>query len=153
MSISRVVLPAAFLLAALPALAAPSCLTPAEQRAGLLRQMHQDMQVAALKCPELGAAHREYLRRFGPVLADNARTLKEHFTRNAGGEGQRLFDRYLTRLANKASRASQHQADYCEAEAALFETALRLKPAQLEAFAGKMIDDFEEFGACPKPRR
>ncbi|MGE5478539.1 MAG: hypothetical protein ACM3Q1_17950 [Bacteroidales bacterium] len=132
---------AAALLAAttaLPAFAA-SCINPAEARALQLRQLHIQLQVASLNCraddPSLPGKYASYIHRFGAPLADNAKVLRGHFSRNGGN-----MDRYMTVLANDESQRAHLVENYCESHVPLFEKLSSLKPSELENFAAATMD-------------
>lgn len=119
--------------AGFPALAA-SCLDPAEARALQVRQLHIQLQVAALNCrtddPSLPGKYASYVNRFGGALSDNARILKRHFARTGGN-----MDRHMTVLANDESQRAHLVEGYCESHTPLFETLAGIKPQELEHMA------------------
>lgn len=134
---------------ALPAFAA-SCINPAEARAMQVRQLHVQLQVASLNCrtddPSLPGKYASYINRFGSPLAENAKVLRAHFSRNGGN-----IDRYMTVLANDESQRAHLVEGYCESHVPLFEKLASLKPHELEHFAAATMDkpDRPVCGATP----
>lgn len=133
---------------AVPALAAPACLSATDARAMQVRQLHIQLQVASLNCraddPSLPGKYAAYVHRFDGALGDNARALKSYFARTGGGkDATRQMDRYVTVLANDESQRAHIAENYCEQHTPLFESLLGLKPRELEDFASRTIGSLD----------
>ncbi len=146
----RIFMIGSLLLAAVPALAKAPCATPEELRAAQVRQLHYELQVAALNCrgddPSMPGKWAAYVQRHGATMTDNAKVMRAYFTRT--GKGAAGFDRHNTVVTNRESIRVHEVADYCEAHAPLFDRALRSGPHELAALAGETVGRPEDFTAC-----
>lgn len=138
-------------------MAAPgSCQTPVEVQASQLRQLQTEFMVAALRCqhhPEnLPAKYNTFVKKFGGSLSENARVLREHFTRNYGKDQSRRFDSYITTLANEASIRSLGIQQFCETAGPLFDQALKVGKPELAAFAADAVRGENALPACATRR-
>lgn len=153
MRISTLCLCTVFSLAvAVPAVAAPVCLTPAEANAIQVRQFHTRLQVAALKCggPDWGLRTRynAYVTRFGSTLSANAQTLRSALRRTGLARTEAQFDRFITRIANQASSAADNTAAYCQEHRDMLDAMLGEAPAALGRFAGAYEPPVAGPGVC-----
>ncbi len=116
-----------------PAAAGSACFAPDEASAAYLRALQQDFNVAALSCAtatpgELVADYNRFVDRFGDLLRDNARALREHFAR-AGGEVR--LDSWMTQVANASAIRLASDADFCPRTARNLEIAITMEGAAL----------------------
>jgi hypothetical protein len=138
----------ALLLAVLsdPAAAKPPCASPEQVKAAQLRQLHYELQVAALNCrgdvPEMPGKWQSYVHRHGGTLNDNARVLRDYF------QGAAAFDRHNTVVTNRESVRVHETPGYCETHTAIFDKVLGLNGPQLSAYASEAVGDPMEIRAC-----
>lgn len=117
---SRVFLLAACTCASTGTSGAPHCAEPAERDALNARALQTDLMVAALACDRRPDYNAFVLEHRG-ALAAHGRTMRAYFKRHYGRDGERLMNRFVTRLANDASSASNtDRALYCRVTSALF---------------------------------
>lgn len=84
---------------------AETCPTPDERNALDVRALQSRLMVTALAC----GARDDYNRfavRFRKTLVKNGEIMIGYFKRNFGAKSQKHLDRYVTALANDASRTS-----------------------------------------------
>jgi hypothetical protein len=126
-----------------------SCATPEQIKAAQLRQLHNQLQVAALNCrgedSSLHAKWGGYVGRFGSTLSDNAQVLRTHFKSPAA------FDRYNTQVTNRESVRVHEVEAYCETRAQMFEQVMSMSPPQLIAFAGETVGRPDHLSTCAAP--
>jgi hypothetical protein len=126
-----------------------ACASPEQVKAAQLRQLHDQLQVAALNCrgedATLHAKWGSYVGRFGSTLSDNARVLRTHFKTPAA------FDRYNTEVTNFESVRVHETEQYCETRAQMFEKVMTMSPAQFANFAAETVGRPSHVNACPAP--
>jgi hypothetical protein len=136
------------LVAATPALANKgSCASPDQVKAAQLRQLHYQLQVAALNCrgdyPDMPGKWETYIHRHGSTLSANARTMQGYFKSAAA------FDRYNTKITNRESVRVHETHEYCEQSHPIFDKVVTLAAPQLIAYAGEVVGAPMEISACP----
>ncbi|CCG42622.1 hypothetical protein [Magnetospirillum molischianum] len=123
-----------------------SCANPEQIQAAQLRQLHNQLQVAALNCrgedSSLHAKWGGYVGRFGSTLSDNAQVLRTHFKSAAA------FDRYNTQVTNRESVRVHEVDSYCETRAQIFDQVMTMSPPQLIAFAGQTVGRPDHIPDC-----
>lgn len=126
-----------------------ACATPEQIQAAQLRQLHNQLQVAALNCrgedSSLHAKWGGYVGRFGSTLSDNAQVLRAHFKSPAA------FDRYNTQVTNRESVRVHEIESYCETRAQMFDRVMTMSPPQLIAFAGETVGRPDHMSSCAAP--
>lgn len=126
-----------------------ACATPEQIQAAQLRQLHNQLQVAALNCRGEDSSMRAkwggYVGRFGSALSDNAQVLRAHFKSPAA------FDRYNTQVTNRESVRVHEIDSYCETRAQIFDQVMTMTPAELIAFAGQTVGRPEHMSDCAAP--
>ncbi len=133
---------------AAPATARIACANPEQVKAAQLRQLHYELQVAALNCrndiPLMPTQWLNYVQRHGATLADNARVLRDYFKSTAA------FDKHNTVITNRQSVLVHETPGYCEIHTSIFDKVATLTPPQLVAFAVETEGDPMEIHACPQ---
>jgi len=123
-----------------------ACANSEQIQAAQLRQLHNQLQVAALNCrgedATLHAKWGGYVGRFGSTLSDNAQVLRAHFKSPAA------FDRYNTQVTNRESVRVHEIESYCETRAQIFDQVMTMSPAQLIAFAGETVGRPDMMSSC-----
>jgi hypothetical protein len=130
---SRLVLAAAALALAAPAIAqTAACARPEERRAFEVRALQTQLQVAALQCRDepgyarLEDEYRQFVRRFQGEFQAGARDFLGYYRRTAGASHTRVLDASITNLALEQSQeAVRHGSFYCPLAAPLFRGALQ----------------------------
>jgi hypothetical protein len=126
-----------------------ACANPEQIQAAQLRQLHNQLQVAALNCrgedSSLHAKWGGYVGRFGSTLSDNAQVLRTHFKSPAA------FDRYNTQVTNRESVRVHEVDSYCETRAQMFDQVMQMSPPQLIAFAGQTVGRPDHMSDCAAP--
>ncbi|WP_337997601.1 hypothetical protein [Oleispirillum naphthae] len=153
MRVSTLRLCAAFYVAlAAPAIAAPACLTLEEASAVQVRQFHTRLQVAALKCSDPGWGLRDrynaYVTQFGGSLSANAKALRAALSRTGVARSDAQFDRFITRIANRASGEAENTADYCTEHRDMLDAMLSGAPSALGVFAAAHEPPVSGPGLC-----
>ena len=132
---------------AAPVAARPPCASPEQVKAAQLRQLHYELQVAALNCrndmPEMPSKWQGYVQRHGAVLNENAKVLNAYFKSAAA------FDRHNTVVTNRESARVHDTPGYCESHSPLFDQVAALSSQQLAPFAAATVGDPMEIHACP----
>lgn len=125
-----------------------ACASPEQLRAAQVRQMHNQLQVAALNCRADDASLREkwsaYVNRFSGTMAENAKVLRGLFKTPAG------FDRYNTKVTNRESVRVHEIEDYCATRSQMFDQVMTMGPTQLADFAAATIGAPEHVRSCQK---
>lgn len=133
------------------AAAKPACANSEQFRAVQLRQLHYELQVAALNCrndmPEMPMKWQTYVQRHGSALSDNARILHAYFKSPA------TFDRHNTVVTNRESVRVHETPGYCDIHTTLFDTVAALPPAQLGDFAARTVGMPLDVSACKEEHK
>jgi hypothetical protein len=137
------------------ALAGPPCFSAEEASAVQVRQLHLRLQVAALKCSDpawgLRDRYNGYVSKFGGSLSSNARSLRAALKRTGEARTETQFDRFITRIANDISLASENSSDYCQQHRAMLDEVLAAPRDALPGFAS--AHEPVPAGACSLSRR
>ncbi len=118
-----------------------------------IRQLQTELMVSALKCSyytDLGLSGRYngFVDRFGPQMSKNNKAMQGYFRKIHGGEWQRRFDSFVTRLANDASDRSQSVPDYCQTSAKLYDKVMAMDFRELSAFASSSLPPAPGITVC-----
>ncbi|CAA7619906.1 heme utilization protein [Magnetospirillum sp. SS-4] len=131
----------------IPAAVQADCASPEQVKAAQLRQMHYQLQVAALNCrgdyPDMPGKWQAYVQRHGAALGANARTMQGYF------KSATAFDRHNTRITNRESVRVHDHPDYCGMSDAVFDKVVTLGAQQLAAYAGELVGRPTDIPACP----
>jgi hypothetical protein len=130
-------------------LADTTCHHSLDEKSIYMRSLQTGLMVSALTCND-SPQYNEFIHRFQPVLARDAKQLQSYYNHQAGGAEE--LNSFVTHLANDESQRSLQMgsADYCANAAVLFQNVLALQPEQLEDFAATqpIIPD-APVHACP----
>lgn len=103
---------------------AQSCVQANERTAFELRALQSQLMVAAITCQRDGD-YNAFVRKFQGDLGGAYNTIRTHFRRTAGAQGQRALDGYITTLANEQSQDGVRQGSrFCQNITPLFQVAL-----------------------------
>ncbi|NKE45820.1 hypothetical protein HB662_13600 [Roseomonas frigidaquae] len=103
---------------------AQSCVQASERTAFELRALQSQLMVAAITCQRDGD-YNAFVRKFQGDLGGAYNTIRTHFRRTAGAQGQRALDGYITTLANEQSQDGIRQGSrFCQNITPLFQAAL-----------------------------
>ncbi len=137
-----------------PANAAPACTQPADQSAYEILALRQMMTVLVTKCTGREKDYNDlFIRRFGPALQGNDRTVLSYFRRVYGGAGQGRMDTFTTDLVNIMShQANTEKHEFCSRASLLVNEMSQLRSGEeLAAYAA--VKDLAPHGIsmCPTP--
>jgi len=100
--------------AIVPASAAPSCSSPAEQSAYEVLSLRTQMILLATKCGRDQDYNKNFIIRFQPLLQANEREVLAYFRKLYGGAGQGRKDTFSTELVNVMSQeANLEGGEFC----------------------------------------
>ncbi|MDP3418233.1 hypothetical protein [Falsiroseomonas sp.] len=103
---------------------AQSCVQANERTAFELRALQSQLMVAAITC-QRDSDYNAFVRKFQGDLGGAYNTIRTHFRRTGGAQGQRALDGYITTLANEQSQDGVRQGSrFCQNVAPLFQAAL-----------------------------
>lgn len=97
------------------------CANKTEQTSMNIRALQSELMVAALSCG-MNKQYNDFINTFASPLTQHGKVLKAYFQRNYSGGSERELNRFITQLANQASRVSLNQVDteYCKNATKLF---------------------------------
>jgi hypothetical protein len=137
--------------AAVPAAAAPSCSSPADQSAYDVLALRQEMTLLGTKCGLEQEYNHNFVARFQPVLQANDREVLAYFRRLYGGAGQSRMDTFTTDLVTDMSHLANLQgAQFCP-RAAWVINEMNALPSMDELVQYAAVKDFSPVGMsmCP----
>ncbi|MBU8539818.1 hypothetical protein [Falsiroseomonas tokyonensis] len=103
---------------------AQSCVQSSERTAFELRALQSQLMVAAITC-QRDNDYNAFVRKFQGDLGGAYNTIRTHFRRTQGAQGQRALDGYITTLANEQSQDGIRQGSrFCSNITPLFQVAL-----------------------------
>jgi hypothetical protein len=126
---------------AMPVLAQPQCLQPAERTAIAVQTLQTELLAAMVLCSAepggegLAAQYDGWLARHREQLRDNFRVVRQYFRRVHGREGNARFEEFATGVTNEASRQSIANPGFCRDSVQVFQWAMAIDPEQLEPAA------------------
>lgn len=108
----------------------------ARERASLdVRVLQSKLMVAALMCNQRNE-YNDFVVRFRPALRAHGRTLINYFDQTFDAAGKRQLDRFVTALANEASRESNiDRAGFCRDARLTLKSLVRQTATRLDARA------------------
>jgi len=124
-----------------PALAAPRCMSPADQAMFEVAALKSELMVLAVGC-QRGEQYNAFVARYRPSLLETDKNLTAYFRRAHGAHGQTEADRFGTDLANaQSTHASSLGGDFCPRNSMIFAEVMALpNAADLANFAaGKAL--------------
>jgi hypothetical protein len=135
----------------LPAMAAQSCPTAADQAAYDVLLLRTQMILLATKCSRDQDYNKNFIVRFQPTLQANERTILAYFRKLYGGAGQARKDTFSTELVNVMSQEANTQGgQFCPRADMIIDEMTALRSAdELPAFAA--VKDLAPAGVsmCP----
>ncbi|WP_439598616.1 hypothetical protein [Falsiroseomonas sp.] len=103
---------------------AQSCVQSNERTAFELRALQSQLMVAAITC-QRDSDYNAFVRKFQGELGGAYNTIRAHYRRTQGAQGQRALDGYITLLANEQSQDGIRQGSrFCQNITPLFQVAL-----------------------------
>lgn len=138
-----------------------ACLSDQELRSELLVRLRNDLMVSSLTCRQAFGGQQAFLDyvNFTTVHQQPIRTSQEvlgsFLGRYIGGSRARLFDTYITEMANVESQTviAMGPARYCAARRQQFSQAVDFDRAGLERYLDEAVNRFRgEYNMCnPQP--
>ncbi len=119
-----------------------ACTTDEEVVADQLIRLHTQLMITGLTCfvpyddPDLFVSYQDFTLSFQGRIRDSQRTLGAFLGRYMGGNRNRLFDTYRTRIANSESQTviDVSASRYCAAQQERFYTVAAFGEADLDAY-------------------
>lgn len=132
---------------------AASCFSKGELEASHVRQLQTEFMVAALTCEthptvDLIGKYNAFVKKYQKELGGNAKELKGHFARNYGGSQSKVFDSYMTTLANDASTRGKQSPAFCEMTDLKIDKALIIRNNNLQPFATTTVAGYSVAEPC-----
>ena len=129
-----------------------ACTTDEEVLADQFIRLHTQLMVTGLTCfvpyddPDLFVAYQDFTLSFQSRIRDSQRTLGAFLGRYMGGNRNRLFDTYRTRMANAESQTviDVSTSRYCAAQQERFYRAANFGEADLNAFLQEAATRYRE---------
>ncbi len=131
---------------------AQSCVQSNERTAFELRALQSQLMVAAITC-QRDADYNAFVRKFQGELGGAYNTIRTHFRRTGGAQGQRALDGYITTLANEQSQDGIRQGSrFCQNITPLFQAALAQSSASalVEMSLERNVLNPHDAAACPE---
>lgn len=161
MNIARLVAAIVALLVSTPSFAQRQCLQPAERNAVAVKMLQTDLLVTMISCRNVPGLegfvgqYNNWTSRNQARLNSNTGLLREYFRRAYGGQGGARYDNFATAAMNEASRQSNINPSFCRDSVQVFQWAMGVDPAQIEAAAVTFAESRGvQLGACqPETRR
>jgi hypothetical protein len=127
-----------------------ACAQKHEKQSLHMRALQSELMVAALACGKK-AEYNRYVNSFSNDLRWQGRQLKSYFNRMHGSRGEFEMNRFVTEMANQASRLSltRSSAKYCENAGKLFSKVNNYRPWQVIDLAANRYDDWTSVKSCP----
>ncbi len=137
------------LLSSISSANATSCASAAEQQSLHMRALQSELMVAALACGKKQDYNR-YVSQFAPDLKWQGGTLRSYFQRQFGGASERQLNRFVTQMANQASRLSlaRSRDEYCGKAANLFSKVNDSRPWQVVDYASDHYGAWHAVASC-----
>jgi len=132
-----------------------SCLKPEERVSLEIRALQTELMVGALAC-DAQSDYNAFVMRFRPELARHGKTMTEFFARAYGRASEREATRYVTRLANLSSLASQsNPSRFCDQAKAKLRASQSVPPREFDSFtvAHRSPAAVAEFQPCSIAQR
>ena len=129
-----------------------ACSTDEEVLADQFIRLHTQLMVTGLTCfvpyddPDLFVAYQDFTLSFQGRIRDSQRTLGAFLGRYMGGNRNRLFDTYRTRMANAESQTviDVSASRYCAAQQERFYRVASFGEADLNAFLQEAAARYRE---------
>ena len=101
--------------------AAAICAKPAEFQALNMRALQSELMVAALSCSQK-RHYNWFAKKYSPQLTSYGTQVSGFFKRHGAKNSDKLLNDFITKMANRASRASlaRPQQQYCGEVASLY---------------------------------
>jgi hypothetical protein len=148
---------AALAVSGLPATAAQSCASAADQSAFEVLALREQMILLATKCGRDQDYNKNFVVRFQPELQANYRAVSAYFRKLYGSAGQGRSDTFATELVNVMSQQANTQGtEFCSRASLIINEMNALRsPDELAPYAA--VKDLAPAGMsmCPTaaPRR
>lgn len=132
--------------AAVPASAA-TCSHPNDLPAIKARVLQSHLMVAALRCGERDR-YNAFVTKFQTELTSRGKALKALFERSYGSKAPEHINRFVTALANTASKHSMASQEFCDDAAALFEKLQQIETPLFSEVVATQPFPGAEIGPC-----
>lgn len=139
----------AALIAASSSATYAACASYAEQQSLGMRALQSELMVAALACGKK-QHYNHYVTAFSSDLQHQGKFLQSYFQRLYGGKSEFQMNRFVTQMANQASRISLSKSnkDYCQHAEQLFTKVNALMPWQIVDLAQAHYANWHGVQSC-----
>ena len=126
------------LLSSLPYNALANCANDSEIEALDFRAIQSSMMVAGLSCDKQ-KEYNKFMNKYNNKLSDGGSVIKSYFKRVYGKNYEHRLNKFVTSIANKATKASMTGApdDYCNEIEQAFKELLNIKDNNLSKFTSR----------------
>jgi len=134
-----------------------SCVTEEEMEADLMIRLRNEVMVSSLTCQSAYGGDQAFIDYVNfttvhaPAIRDGQETLGNFLGRYLGGSRARLFDTYITEMANTESQTviNVSPGRYCSARRTQFEAATDFDRAALDRYLTQaMVEYGENYPLC-----
>jgi menaquinone-dependent protoporphyrinogen IX oxidase len=125
------------------------CANMSEENAFNLRALKSTLMVAALSCGQQSDYNR-FVKKYQTTLSSGGKAIKKYFHRIYGKNAESHLNKFITNLANQASKGSINGDDitYCDQTKDVFKKLLRLGTEGVSKFAQKEYTSLHGIRAC-----
>lgn len=96
------------------------CANPEQSQALALRALKSSLMVAALSCNQQ-KPYNTFIKKHEDTLSSAGNTVQKLFTNHYGSQAKYQLNKFMTHIANTASKLSMSSSDeYCDTSAKLF---------------------------------
>ena len=136
------------ILLSLPAQAAV-CAKQAEFQALNMRALQSELMVAALSCDQ-DRHYNWFAKQFSSELSGYGTHITAFFNRHGAKNGDKLLNDFVTKMANRASRASlgRPQPQYCREVGSLYGALQKGKFTKIEKLANRYYSSWHRVPLC-----
>lgn len=133
----------------IPHMASARCASKAEHASMNMRALQSELMVAALACGQRDS-YNYFVRTGADNLARHGRALKAYFSRHYGDGGEYQLNKFVTQMANQASRISLNQPDstYCREAAQLFSDVRSSSASEVAMMANQRYYTWHNIASC-----
>ena len=138
-----------FLSFGLPANAANICAKPSEFQALNMRALQSELMVAALSCSQ-DRHYNWFAKRYRSELITYGKEITNFFQRHGAKRGDKLMNDFVTKMANRASRASlgRSQQQYCAEVSSLYGALQKGQFGKVANLANRYYSSWHKVPMC-----
>ena len=125
------------------------CANPAEYSSLNMRALQSELMVAALACGQR-ESYNHFVKSPSSNLVTHGQHLRSYFSRQYGGRGEYHMNKFVTQMANQASRISLNQSSsaYCQQAAELFDYVRHAGRGEITRLAADRYTAWHNVASC-----